>query len=230
MSGSDGSPPVGGPDDGVSLTRWVVQLARRRGVSEVEIDAAAVVRHAVEAGWSRWAVTNDPPQWLRGVAYPTHDPLAERPAPVSVEDTYRAWRAMAAIARLPEHQRIAVYLHYVWGWSGPEIADLLDGADGVIASEFQHGTVRGPTRTGLRAFRVDDDAYEPRPRSSFATGLVNLVALTAVLWGVPLLLVRWLDLRGWWYLPVFVVAFVATGAAAVYVTLRVGERRRRGHS
>ncbi|GIJ49114.1 hypothetical protein Val02_60000 [Virgisporangium aliadipatigenens] len=230
MNGSDSPPGVEDPDADASLTRWVLQLARRRGVSEAEIDAGAVVRHAAEAGWERWSASNVPPEWLRGVAYPTQDPLAERPGRVSVEETYRAWRAMAAIARLPEHQRIAVYLHYVWGWSGPEITDLLDGADGVIASEFQLGVVRGPATTGLRAFRVDDDAYEPRPRSSFTSGLVNLVLLTAVLWGVPLLLVWWLGPDSWWYLPLFVVVFVATGAAAVYVALLLGERRRRGRS
>ncbi|WP_328923624.1 sigma-70 family RNA polymerase sigma factor [Streptomyces sp. NBC_00190] len=133
------------------LLRFVRARALQLGLSQTDVDPEGVVQDAFVATLPRWAELDDPKAYLFvvarrlvGRAVPdaairasagTEDLLlgAETHwrwnslSPNSDAETVRVARAVvAAIAQLPERQRIVSYLGFVQGWSGPQIAAYLE--------------------------------------------------------------------------------------------------------
>ncbi|MFE6844697.1 RNA polymerase sigma factor [Streptomyces sp. NPDC057686] len=133
------------------LLRFVRARARELGLAQTDVDPEGVVQDAFAATLPRWAEIDDPKAYLFvvarrlvGRAVPdaairtsagTEDLLGggesqwrwNSLSQNSGAETVRVARAViAAIAKLPERQRIVGYLSFVQGWSGPQIAAYLE--------------------------------------------------------------------------------------------------------
>jgi DNA-directed RNA polymerase specialized sigma24 family protein len=124
------------------LLRFVEGMARASGLAEAQLDAEGVVQETFEALLMAWDSVAEPHRWIYVVAANKVSRQAGagrrselrlrqflRAKPVSCDPVFVRVLANTMVDRimeLPTNQRIATYLRHVLGWSGPEIADLLD--------------------------------------------------------------------------------------------------------
>ncbi len=131
-------------------------------------EAQDVVQEAFARAWQRWSSVRhhpDPEAWVRltasriavswwrrmrsrAAAYRLHGP----PDPVSEPDP-RVVDLVAAMARLPEEQRITLALHYLAGLPVAIIADELGVAVGTVKARLSRG--RTALGTMMRVETVD---------------------------------------------------------------------------
>jgi RNA polymerase sigma factor (sigma-70 family) len=218
------------------LRRFVRRLAADRGLPESQVDTEGVVHDtfAILLSGSRLPIRN-PAAWLFTVArnqvskataarrrIAPGDPAdhlrdgsaawASVASPADAEDISTVREVMNAIAWLPDHQRIATYLHQVEGWSLAEIGAYLNCAASTAGVHISRGTVK--VRSAL-------STKSHRRYASYSIRFAGLRSVGVLLFAVALIVVGRL-VAGKLGIPNWVLAAAMTLAWAVpFVIVRV---------
>lgn len=229
------------------LLRFVRRLMDAGGLSEAQVDAEGVVHNAFAAALARWATIENPPAWLFTVARnmlnresgPARRSTATREVDVdaagparwssvaprpTVEDVFHAREVVAAIADLPGKQRVATYLHHVEGWSGPEIAALMDCAHDTVYAHTYRGRAQvrrtgaaTASNGGIANTGVITGHFSARGSYTVRVGAFQFggggiwTVLAVVLLVAATVVLRWFGVGWWWFIPLGVAALAVVG-------------------
>ncbi|GAB3901746.1 hypothetical protein GCM10029964_091000 [Kibdelosporangium lantanae] len=145
-------------DHRAPLLRFVQNTAWPRQIGEAKLDAEGVVQDVFVALAKRWADVREPERWIYKVAankvrrrakgeWHRYQELKRRlgPKPSSTDPVFvKALydEVIDDILQLPTNQRIATYLFHVAGWSGLEIAELLDITANTVYVHVSRGVLK----------------------------------------------------------------------------------------